>query len=57
MAEKYRKICFLCRFWSVQSHKNEENLSVFDENRYELLKFFYKFVFGKGFSNSTYDIF
>ena len=29
----------------------------FDENRCELLKFFYNFVFSKGLSNSTYDIF
>lgn len=30
---------------------------VFDDNRYELLKNFYNFVFRKGLSNSTYDIF
>ena len=30
---------------------------VFDDNRCELLKNFYNFVFRKGLSNSTYDIF
>lgn len=47
----------MCLFWCGRILENGVKLYFFDENRYELLKFFYNFVFRKALSNSTYDIF
>ena len=47
----------MCLFWYGRILENGVKLYVFDEKRYELLKNFYNFVFRKGLSNSTYDIF